>query len=101
MSDGMRIFETVTRELRVMHNEGDLRDLGQVSGDCYWAERGSEQLLKELAATLSKEDLKKLNKWQDYFTHHEATVSEIFYNQGFADGISLIMQSSMWESVRR
>jgi hypothetical protein len=101
MSNGMHIFETVTRELWVMHNEGYLRDLGQVSGNYYWAAREIEQLQKELAAALSKEDFEKLTQLQDYSINQETMASEIFYNQGFADGMSLIMQSTMWESVRR
>lgn len=101
MSDGMRIFETATKELRAMHNEGCLMKLGEVSGDYYWAEQEIEQLQKELAATLSKEAIEKLNKMHECFTGQETIAGEIFYNQGFADGISLVIQSLMWESVRR
>lgn len=100
-SDGMGIFEKVTRELRFMHNDGYLMDLGKVSGDYYWAEQEMRQLQQELAATLPKEAVEKLSKLQDYFTEQEMTAGQIFYNQGFADGISLIMQSLTWESVRQ
>jgi uncharacterized protein (DUF2164 family) len=85
MSDGVRIFETATRELRFMHNEGNLRALGKVSGDYYWAEQEIEKLQQQLAATLEQETI----------------TGDIFYNQGFSDGISFIMQSLMWEAVRR
>ncbi len=101
MSDGVRIFETATQELRSMHNEGNLRELGKVSGDYYWAEREIEKLQQELAATLSKEALEKLNALQNYFMEHETIAGDIFYNQGFSDGISFIMQSLMWEAIRR
>jgi len=101
MSNGMRIFETVTRKLRVMHNEEDLRELEKVSGDYYWARRESEQLRKELAAALPEEAVGKLTKLQDYFADQEMIAGDLFYNQGFADGVSLVMQSLMWETVRR
>jgi hypothetical protein len=101
MSNGMRIFETVTRKLRVMHNEEDLRELEKVSGDYYWARRESEQLRKELAAALPEEAVGKLTELQDHLMDRETIASDIFYNQGFADGVSLVMQSLMWETVRR
>ena len=101
MSDGVRIFETATKELRFMHNEGNLRELGKVSGDYYRAEREIEKLQPELSAALPKEALEKLNKLQDYFMEQETIAGDIFYNQGFSDGVSFIMQSLMWEAVRR
>jgi hypothetical protein len=101
MSEGMRIFETVTGELQSMHNDGNLKNLGQVSSNYYWAGREIERLHKELAAALSKEDFGKIIQLQDYLTNQETMAGEIFYNQGFADGMSLVMQSAMWEAVRR
>ncbi|MBU2699882.1 hypothetical protein Ga0466249_000963 [Sporomusaceae bacterium BoRhaA] len=101
MSEGLGIFETATRELRAMHNEGNLMKLGKVSGDYYWAEQEIDRLQQELAATLSKEAVEKLNKLEEGFTWKETVAGEIFYKQGFADGVSLVMQSLMWQSVRQ
>lgn len=62
MSEGLGIFETATRELRAMHDESNLKKLGKVSGDYYWAEQEIDRLQQELAATLSKDAVEKLNK---------------------------------------
>ncbi|MBU2700304.1 protein of unknown function (DUF2164 family) [Sporomusaceae bacterium BoRhaA] len=58
-------------------------------------------LKKSLAAELSKEQVNKLNELQNYFSDQETVAGDIYYNQGFADGVSLMMQSLMWEAVRR
>jgi hypothetical protein len=101
MSEYMPVFEKATRELQFMHSSGNLVDLGKVSGDYFLAEREIEKLQQELAATLSQEAVEKLTNLQNCFTDQETIAGQIFYNQGFADGISLVMQSLMWESVRR
>ncbi|MBU2702446.1 protein of unknown function (DUF2164 family) [Sporomusaceae bacterium BoRhaA] len=100
MSNGMHLFERVTRDLQVMHNEENLADLRTASGDYYCTSRKIEVLQQELTAELTKEQVVKLRELQDYFSYLESSSGDIYYNQGFADGISLMMQSLMWEAVR-
>lgn len=104
MSDGIRIFEKATRELLNMHNAGCLMELGKVSDEYSCVEREFDKVQQDLAAALpkeAKEACEKLNKLYGYFKAQEAITGEIFYKQGVADGISLVMQSLMWESSRR
>jgi hypothetical protein len=101
MSNGIHIFETATSNLQLMHNEENLVDLSSVSGDYYCTSRKIEDLQEELAAALPKEKTEKFTQLQDCFLDQEIVAREIYYNQGFADGISLMMQSLMWEAVRR
>lgn len=97
----MSIFEAATRGLRIMHNSEELRDLGEASELYYRAERKNEQLEKTLLETLTKENVEIINEMHDNFTTRETIAGEIHYNQGFSDAIQLIMQSLVWESVRR
>ncbi|WP_279386969.1 hypothetical protein [Lucifera butyrica] len=42
-----------------------------------------------------------MSKLHESFTLQETIAGEVFYNQGFSDGIRFIMQSLTWEPVRR
>ncbi len=97
----MNFFETTMRELRIMHDSADLIDLGEVSERYYQAEQENNKLEKALAAILTKENREILNKMYDNFTTQETVAGEIYYNQGFSDAIKFMMQSLVWESVRR
>jgi uncharacterized protein (DUF2164 family) len=97
----MSIFETTMRELRLMHDSDDLRNLEKVSERYYRAEQENEQLEKTLSETLAKESIEKINKMHENFTMQETIAGEIYYNQGFSDAIKFMMQSLVWESVRR
>jgi len=97
----MRVFETATKELRFMHDESDLMGLEKVSADYYWAEQEIDKLEKELAVTVSEDARRRLSKLTEYFTTQQSITGEVFYNQGFADGIRLIIQSLTWGPVRR
>lgn len=97
----MRVFETATTELRLMHDASDLMNLEKVSRNYNWAEQKIDQLEKEFSETLPEETMEKLEQLHEYFTTQETIAGEIFYNQGFSDGIRLIMQSLAWEPIRR
>jgi uncharacterized protein (DUF2164 family) len=97
----MNIFETTTKELRFMHDESDLMHLEKLSNDYYCADQQINKLEKELSQALPKENVKDLSKLYDCFSAQKAITGEIFYNQGFSDGIKLIIQSLTWDSVRR
>lgn len=97
----MNIFETTTKELRFMHDESDLMNLEKLSTDYYYADQQINKLEKEFFQALPKENVKDLNKLYDCFSAQKAITGEIFYNQGFSDGIKLIIQSLTWDSVRR
>jgi uncharacterized protein (DUF2164 family) len=97
----MRIFETTMRELRLVHDSENLRDLVEVSERYCRAEWEINQLEKRLAETLSKENMEIINKMHDNFTTQETVAGEIHYNQGFSDAIKFIMQSLAWEPVKR
>jgi hypothetical protein len=101
MSKGMHIFETATRDLEVMHSEENLRDLDSVSGDYYATHQKLKQLQQELAAELTPAQIRKVHQLEDYCFELEFFAEDIYYHQGFADGISLMTQSLMWEAVRR
>ena len=98
---GTGIFETATRNLQDRHETGCLRDLSEVSGQYFWVHKKIDKLQQEMAAALPKEFFEKLDDLDSYLAIQEAIANEIYYNQGFADGISLIMQSLLWEAVRR
>ena len=97
----MNTFETATRELRISHDESELRNLEKVSCDYYWAELENNELEESLAKILSAEEFKKVNKLHENSTLQEAIAEEIYYNQGFSDAIRFIMQSLTWGPVRR
>ncbi|MBU2699053.1 putative nuclease with TOPRIM domain [Sporomusaceae bacterium BoRhaA] len=101
MSKGMHIFETAVRDLEAMHSEENLRELDSVSGDYYATHQKLKQLQQELAAELTSEQIAKLHQLEDHFSELEFFAQDIYYHQGFADGISLLTQSLMWEAVRR
>ncbi len=97
----MQVFETATKELRFMHDGSDLMNLERVSADYYWAEQEFEKLEKELSSIVSEDTMGKLTQLHEYFANQKAITEEVFYNQGFSDGIKMIIQSLSWEPVRR
>jgi len=97
----MNFFETTMRDLRLMHDSEDLIDLGEVSERYYRAEQENNNLEKTLAANLTKENMEIINKMYDNFTTREVLAGEIYYNQGFSDAIKFMVQSLVWESVKR
>jgi uncharacterized protein (DUF2164 family) len=97
----VNIFETATKELRSTHDQNELRNLKQVSGDYYWAELDNNKLEELLAKILSAEEFESVNKLHENFTMKETIAGEIYYNQGFSDAIRLILQSLTWGPVRR
>ncbi len=84
-----------------MHDAEELRCLENVSEGYYQAERANDQLKKRLLEILPKEDIEIVDKMQENFKEKETLAGEIYYNQGFCDAIRLIMQSFVWEPVRR
>lgn len=97
----LRIFETTMRELRLMHDSENLRDLGDVSERYCRAEGEMDHLEKTLAATLTTENMEIIYKMHDNFTTLETIAGEIHYKQGFSDAIKFIMQSLVWESAKK
>ena len=97
----MDVLEIVMKELRSVHDESDLKSLDKVSEAYYSAESKNNEIEEKIAKALSEEDLKMINKLCDNFMTKEVVAGELYYNQGFSDGIRLIIHSLIWKPVRR
>ncbi|MDF2565102.1 MAG: hypothetical protein K0Q53_1497 [Massilibacillus sp.] len=97
----MDVLEVVMKELRSAHDDSDLRNLDKVSEAYYSAKSENDEIEKKFVKALSEEELKMISKLYDNFVTKEVVTGELYYNQGFADGIRFIIHSLIWKPVRR
>ena len=97
----MDVLEIVMKELKSVHDDSDLRNLDKVSEAYYSAKSENDEIEKKFVKTLSEEELKMISKLYDNFVTKEVVAGELYYNQGFSDGIRLIIHSLIWKPVRR
>jgi len=97
----MNVFETVTDELRSVHNENDLKNLEEVAENYYLANLENNNIEKVLEERLSQEEMKMIYKLCDNFLTKEVVAEKLYYNQGFSDAMQLMIHSLVWSPVRR
>ncbi|SEJ42669.1 hypothetical protein SAMN05660742_10797 [Propionispira arboris] len=97
----MQVFEMATQELLLKHEEGNLKNLEDISADYYWAQKAINQLEKELEANLPQETMTKIRESWYKLGLQESIAEDIFYDQGFSDGVRMLLESLTWGPVRR